>query len=203
MNFNLKINPELKMKSDIMFKAFFARKENEEFINVEIQSRDNHNIEKRTTFYASKKITEQLGGGEDYRELKTIIIIAILDYSFNELPKALQEEKINSESLENETIIPIVFDNSDKDNENEQALNEDEVSYGENANTVENNQTTNNNETDEMPNNQDVSQNVETNQEQQPSEKTSPQDSKEKILSFEEMYKELFGKEPSGCFLPP
>ncbi len=116
----------------------------------------------------------------------------------NELPKALQEEKINSESLENETIIPIVFDNSDKDNENEQALNEDEVSYGENANTVENNQTTNNNETDEMPNNQDVSQNVETNQEQQPSEKTSPQDSKEKILSFEEMYKELFGKEPYG-----
>ena len=91
MNFNLKINPELKMKSDIMFKAFFARKENEEFINVEIQLRDNHNIEKRTTFYASKKITEQLGGGEDYRELKTIIIIAILDYSFIELPEYVTE----------------------------------------------------------------------------------------------------------------
>ena len=115
-----------------------------------------------------------------------------------ELPKALQEERVNAESLENETIIPIVFDNSDKDNENEQVLNEDEVSYGENVNTVENNQTTNNNETDEMPNNQDISQNVETNQEQQPSEKTSLQDSKEKILSFEEMYKELFGKEPYG-----
>lgn len=70
-----------------------------------------------------------------------------------ELPKALQEERVNAESLENETIIPIVFDNSDKDNENEQVLNEDEVSYGENVNTVENNQTTNNNETDEMPNN--------------------------------------------------
>ena len=91
MNFNLKINPELKMKSDIMFKAFFARKENEEFINVEIQLRDNHNIEKRTTFYVSKKITEQLGGGEDYRELKTIIIIAILDYSFIELPEYVTE----------------------------------------------------------------------------------------------------------------
>ena len=61
-----------------------------------------------------------------------------------ELPKALQEERVNAESLENETIIPIVFDNSDKDNENEQVLNEDEVSYGENVNTVENNQTTNN-----------------------------------------------------------
>ena len=57
MNFNLKINPELKMKSDIMFKAFFARKENGEFINVEIQLRDNHNIEKRTTFYRTTKNT--------------------------------------------------------------------------------------------------------------------------------------------------
>ena len=32
MNLNLKIKPELKMKSDIMFKAFFTRKENEEFL---------------------------------------------------------------------------------------------------------------------------------------------------------------------------
>jgi len=138
MNFNLKINPELKMKSDIMFKAFFTRKENEEFlkeflesvlgekikikkvlhdvrleqlaknekfgildlgvelesgefINVEIQLKDNKNIEKRTTFYASKKITEQLGAGEDYRKLKPIIIIAILDYSFIESPEYVTE----------------------------------------------------------------------------------------------------------------
>ena len=115
----------------------------------------------------------------------------------NELPKALQEEKVNSESLENETIIPIVFDNSDKDNENEQVLNEDEVSYGANTNVVENNEKTNNEETNEMQN-QEIPQNAEIDAKQQPSEKTSPQDSKEKILSFEEMYKELFGKEPYG-----
>lgn len=115
----------------------------------------------------------------------------------NELPKALQEEKFNSESLENETIIPIVFDNSDKDNEIEQVLNEDEVSYGANTNAVENNEATNNDEINEMQN-QEVSQNTEIKTEQQPSEKTPLQDSKEKILSFEEMYKELFGKEPYG-----
>ena len=115
----------------------------------------------------------------------------------NELPKALQEEKVNSESLENETIIPIVFDNSDKDNENEQVLNEDEVSYGANTNVEENNEKTNNEETNEMQN-QEIPQNAEIDAKQQPSEKTSPQDSKEKILSFEEMYKELFGKEPYG-----
>ena len=138
MSFNLKINPELKMKSDIMFKAFFTRKENEEFlkeflesvlgerikikkvlhdvrleqlaknekfgildlgvelengefINVEIQLKDNKNIEKRTTFYASKKITEQLGAGEDYRKLRPIIIIAILDYAFIESPEYVTE----------------------------------------------------------------------------------------------------------------
>ena len=63
MSFKIEINPELKMKSDIMFKAF----------------------------YASKKLTEQLGPGEDYRQLKTIIIIAILDYSFIELPEYITE----------------------------------------------------------------------------------------------------------------
>ena len=103
MGFNLERNPELKMKSDIIFKAFFSRKENEsflqefletilkkrikikmvghyvsldklekeqkfgildlgvelengEYINIEIQLRDYHNIEERTTFYAGKKI---------------------------------------------------------------------------------------------------------------------------------------------------
>ena len=138
MSFKIEINPELKMKSDIMFKAFYGRKENEEFlqdfleavlgeklkikkvmhdvrleqlakeqkfgildlgvelengefINVEIQIKNYNNIEKRTTFYASKKLTEQLGPGEDYRQLKTIIIIAILDYSFIELPEYITE----------------------------------------------------------------------------------------------------------------
>jgi len=154
MNFNLKINPELKMKSDIMFKAFFTRKENEEFlkeflesvlgerikikkvlhdvrleqfaknekfgildlgvelengefINIEIQLRDNHNIEKRTTFYASKKITEQLGAGEEFIKLRPIVIIAILDYSFIDLPEYVTEtvrvvEKHREYELNNE-----------------------------------------------------------------------------------------------------
>lgn len=39
----------------------------------------------------SKKITEQLGAGEDYRKLRPIIIIAILDYSFIESPEYVTE----------------------------------------------------------------------------------------------------------------
>ena len=138
MSFRIEINPELKMKSDIMFKAFYGRKENEEFlqdflesvleekikikkvmhdvrleqlakeqkfgildlgveledgefINVEIQIKNYKYIEKRTTFYACKKLIEQLGPGEDYRQLKPTIIIAILDYSFIKLPEYITE----------------------------------------------------------------------------------------------------------------
>ena len=64
---------------------------NGKFINIEIQLRNHNNIEKRTTFYASKKITEQLGTGEDFRNLRPIIIIAILDYSFIDLPEYVTE----------------------------------------------------------------------------------------------------------------
>ena len=51
---------------------------NGKFINVEIQLRNFNNIEQRTTFYASKKITEQLGTGNNYENLKPVIIIAIV-----------------------------------------------------------------------------------------------------------------------------
>ncbi len=124
----------LKMKDDIMFKAFFSRRGNEHFlkdllsailgekiqikkvihdarleqlareqkygvldldiqledgqlINVEMQIKNYNNIEKRTTFYASKKITEQLVPKTRYEEMKKVIIIAILDYSFLDVPE--------------------------------------------------------------------------------------------------------------------
>ena len=47
--------------------------EDGEFINVEIQIKNYKNMEKRTTFYACKKLIEQLGPGEDYRQLKPTI----------------------------------------------------------------------------------------------------------------------------------
>jgi len=56
-------------------------------VNIEIQIKDNHNIEERTTYYSSKKITEQIGIGQKFEEINQVIIIAILDYSFIELPE--------------------------------------------------------------------------------------------------------------------
>lgn len=61
--------------------------ESGEIINIEMQMNDHKNMEKRTTFYASKKITEQLGSKAKYTDLKKIIVISILNYSFIELPE--------------------------------------------------------------------------------------------------------------------
>lgn len=124
----------LKMKDDIMFKAFFSKKGNEkflksflsaildgniniktiihdahlqqltredkygildldvelengEFINIEMQMDNRGNMEKRNTFYAGKKISEQLRSKVTYNELKKVIIISILNYSFIDLPE--------------------------------------------------------------------------------------------------------------------
>lgn len=65
--------------------------ESGEIINVEMQLKDNHNIEKRTTFYASKKIVEQLEPKGKYEDLKKVIVIAILNYSFIKSPEYVTE----------------------------------------------------------------------------------------------------------------
>ena len=130
------MNKKLKMKNDIMFKAFFNRypkylksflssilgeeikikkvmhdarleqltKEMKygildldielisgEIINVEMQLKDYKNIEKRTTFYASKKIVEQIELAGKYEELKRVIVISILDYSLTDIPEYITE----------------------------------------------------------------------------------------------------------------
>ena len=130
------MSKKLKMKDDIVFKAFFSRNvhylksflsailgkqikikkvihdarleqltkemkygildlevelEDGEIVNVEMQLRDNKNIEKRTTFYASKKIVEQLEPNGNYEELKRVIVIAILDYNLTDLEEYITE----------------------------------------------------------------------------------------------------------------
>lgn len=65
--------------------------ESGELINVEMQLKNNHNIEERTTFYASKKIVEQLEPKGKYEDLKKVIVIAILNYSFINLPQYVTE----------------------------------------------------------------------------------------------------------------
>lgn len=108
------------------------------------------------------------------------------DIEENDIPKALQEEKeylnenkINAEILEEENIIPIVFDNSEEKNT--------EIEQEHNENT----------QNEELEEEKEIELN-EIKEEKTQTEKTPLQEGKEKILSFEEMYKELFGKEPYG-----
>lgn len=121
------IEKPLNLKDDIMFKAFFSRKGNEEFlidflkallkidikeieiqeevnleklskkekggrldlqakldngtiVNIEMQLRNNHNIEERTTYYSSKVIARETERGTKYKDIKQVIMINILDY---------------------------------------------------------------------------------------------------------------------------
>ena len=121
-------NKKLNLKNDIVFKAFFSKKGNEEFLidfleallkikitkieiqedvnleqlsfkekggkldiqailndgviaNIEMQVRNTHNMEVRTTFYASKIMSRETSRGEDYRNIKKIILINILGYN--------------------------------------------------------------------------------------------------------------------------
>ena len=99
----------------------------------------------------------------------------------------LEEKKVNAENLENETIIPIVFDNSDEENVlGEENLEEKQEIYNANPEVTKNVPVVEeSNETE--PKNKEV-----------PKVENKTKDDKEKILSFEEMYKELFGKEPYG-----
>lgn len=61
--------------------------ESGEILNIEMQLQNYHNIEERATFYASKKIAEQLGPRENYKQLKRVIVISILDYNLTDLPE--------------------------------------------------------------------------------------------------------------------
>lgn len=128
------IKKVLKLKNDIIFKAFFGKKGNERFlksflkamlgieldikrvihdarleqlseedkygvldldvelengdiVNIEIQLKNLKNIEKRTAFYAAKKIIENSAPREDYKNRKKVIVIAILNYTLTDLPE--------------------------------------------------------------------------------------------------------------------
>ena len=65
--------------------------ENGELVNVEMQLKNYRNIEERTTFYASKKIVEQLEPKGKYEDVKRVIVIAILDYILTDLPEYITE----------------------------------------------------------------------------------------------------------------
>jgi len=51
-------------------------------VNVEIQIRNQHNMEKRSLFYWSRELNKSLGEGDDYRNIPKVITINIINFSF-------------------------------------------------------------------------------------------------------------------------
>jgi len=51
-------------------------------INVEVQLRNEHNMDKRSLFYWSEEFSTSLKAGQDYNELPNVIAINILDFNY-------------------------------------------------------------------------------------------------------------------------
>lgn len=57
-----------------------AKLNNGIIVNIELQLRNNRNIEERTTYYSEKVISRETERGTDYKNIKQVIMINILDY---------------------------------------------------------------------------------------------------------------------------
>jgi len=51
-------------------------------VNIEVQLRNEHNMDQRSLFYWSKLYSESLDEGEDYQELPNVIAVNIVDFDF-------------------------------------------------------------------------------------------------------------------------
>ena len=138
---NQKTKKKLNLKNDVVFKAFFSRKGNEEFlidfleallkikikeiqireevnleqlavyekggrldlqavldngviVNIELQLRNEYNIEQRTTYYSSKVISRETERGADYEDIKKVIMINILNYNILNFKEYISETSI-------------------------------------------------------------------------------------------------------------
>ena len=58
-----------------------AKLNDERLIDIEMQVKDEGNIDKRSTVYMSKNISTQINVGEDYQNLKPSIVISILNFN--------------------------------------------------------------------------------------------------------------------------
>ena len=59
-----------------------AQLQNGTVVNIEVQIRDKHNMDRRSLFYMSKAYTEKLKSGHDYIELPDVIAINIVGFDF-------------------------------------------------------------------------------------------------------------------------
>ena len=51
-------------------------------VNIEVQVRNQHNMDRRSLFYLSREYTESLEEGQDYKELPDVIAVNIVNFNF-------------------------------------------------------------------------------------------------------------------------
>ena len=75
----LEVNLEDKKLGILDLKATL---DNNTCIDIEMQRSNEGNIVKRSTFYASKLVSEQLLKNEEYKKIKPVIVIFIMDFNY-------------------------------------------------------------------------------------------------------------------------
>ena len=63
-------------------------------VNIELQMKNNYDIEERTTLYSSKISSREAGRGTDYKDIDKIIMINILGYNLLEFEEYISETVI-------------------------------------------------------------------------------------------------------------
>ncbi len=77
------LNPTLEKTASADKRAILdirAKTQRGDFINIEIQVANQHNIVKRALYYWAKMYAEQMNSGDQYDTLKRVISIAVLDF---------------------------------------------------------------------------------------------------------------------------
>ncbi len=81
-----------------------------EIINIEMQLKNQHDMEKRSEFYGAKLVTDQFKSGKKYIELKPVILINILNYNLLEVPEyCTKTVTVAEEHREYEVVKDITY----------------------------------------------------------------------------------------------
>ena len=73
-------------------------------VNIEMQMKNLHNIENRTTLYGAKVLAREEARGKNYNDIKNVIMINILNYELTEFEEYVSETVVLDKHREYEII---------------------------------------------------------------------------------------------------
>ena len=74
-------------------------------VQIEMQKKNKYNMEQRTIYYGGKVVSKLLKKGDDYNQLKPIILINILNYNLIKLPEYYTKTKTVAEKYNEYELI--------------------------------------------------------------------------------------------------